>query len=121
MNFSFLLIEVLTIVGVPTVIAVCLKHIVQDTREERARMNAELSNLRAEIEKRLRKPTEDWPKTIGEMENFSRRAKNTHSSQQFFEAFAMRRDFSPLGYEGTRIQQTRSSLKTRVSPKVWRQ
>jgi hypothetical protein len=122
MNFSFLLIEALTIVGVPAVIAVCLMHIIDEARKERARRNAELSNLRAEIEKQLRKPTEDWQKTIGEMEVFTRRVKSVRvSPQQSLEALATRRELGAFGYSGTRTSQFRSSFKPRVSPKEWRQ
>ena len=120
MNLSFILIEALTIVGVPAVIAVCLKHIVQDVRKERAKRDVELSNLRAEIEKQLRNSTEDRQKTLGEMERFTRRIKNVNFPRHdYLDAFTTRREFV-VGYGGTRANPARSS-KVRAFPKEWRQ
>jgi hypothetical protein len=104
------------------VIAVCLMHIINEAREERATRNAELSHLRTEIERQLRKPPEDSQKTIGEMEGFKRRVKSVRGSpQQILEALAARRELGAFGYTGTRTNQFRSSYKPRVSPKEWRQ
>jgi len=122
MTLSFILIEVLTVVGVLAVIAVCLHHIVKDAREERAKKDVELNNLRAEIEMQLRKPTEDWQKSMGEMESFTRRIKGLSVARHdSLETFTARREFGAVGYGGTRANPDRSSFKVRAFPKEWRQ
>lgn len=59
MNFPFLLIEMLTLIGVPTVIVVCANLIMRDARDEKAKRDAGLDKLPHRTRERMYEPLEE--------------------------------------------------------------
>ena len=73
MSIPFLIIEALTLIGVPVVMAVSINLIIRDARDQKAQRDAEMENLRAEVQDRIRQSTEDVLKAKEEMEAYMER------------------------------------------------
>jgi hypothetical protein len=113
MTLPFILVEALTIVGVPLVISICFKLILDDTRKERMQREADLSNLRVEIERQFTKSNDELQKMAGEMQDFTQKVKRAGGRPPL--VTPNRREFFSSSYGGTGTNQARLSSKIRRS------
>lgn len=113
MPLPFLIVEALALIGVPTVVAICLKLVLDDARREKARREVELAELRKNIDRNLRDRSEELQKAMaGSVEDFVRTVKQVHVSRQGpLDLSTYKGGASP--YRGTRLSPARSSFKAR--------
>lgn len=115
MKVLFVLLEALIVIAVPAVLAVCVKLIIRDAKQEKAKHKAELEMLRATMQEHLRKSAQDVNKAREQMEAYFMRHINTRRRE---EAIAAKREpGSVQWFVGIHQLPPRG----RRPPKEWRQ
>jgi hypothetical protein len=73
MTVALFIVEALTLIGLPIVIWICLRLVLEDVRQQRAKREAELASLRARL---LERSEELQKAAVADIENFNQRVKD---------------------------------------------
>lgn len=113
MSVWFVLAEVLALIGVPVIIAVCMFLIIRDVKEEKARREARLEEFRNVVRNRLRKSAQDVNEATEHMEAYWTRigARRRH------EELAARRHLATAQWQSN--VELRAVIRNRRPLKEW--